>query len=135
MPESSLEHLVDRILQILGPEAQSEQVEELVAACLEYARKPSEFPSGERVIITAFGCDRPGILANLTRILFEAGVNILDVSQKILQEYFTLIMIADISRMQPSLKELQERLTRVGEQLGIRVYVQHEELFNAMFRP
>ncbi len=135
MPASALEQLIDRVLHILGPDAQAEQVEQLVAACLDYAQKPHETPSGERVIITAFGCDRPGILAHLTQILYEAGVNILDVSQKILQDYFTLIMIADISRMEPTLKELQEQLVRMGEQLGIRVYVQHEELFNAMFRP
>jgi ACT domain-containing protein len=92
-------------------------------------------PISGRIIVTSYGCDRPGILSALTTELFEAGVNILDVSQKILQGYFTLILLADLSASGLSPSEVQRRLSGPSERLGVRTLVQHEELFHAMHRP
>lgn len=145
--------LVDRIAQALGPAATPTRVEAVAAAVLSLTGdslagdslsgdgSPHAAPllfhdgSGERVIISAFGHDQPGVLARVSTAVFEAGANILDVSQKILQGYFTLIMIADISNPRASMQALQDRLNRIADEFGVRVFVQHEDLFNAMHRP
>ncbi len=56
-------------------------------------------------------------------------------SQKILQGYFTLIMLTDITALRGSMRDFQQQLTAVGDQLQVRILVQHEDLFNAMHRP
>ncbi len=134
-----IRRLVNRIADTLGPDADPARVEAVAAVVLEAleadappaaAKKP-----GERVIVTAYGLDKPGILAGITNIVSGAGCNILDVSQKILQEYFTLIMIADISALHGSVRDLQQQLTEVADHLDVRVMVQREDLFERMHRP
>ena len=135
--------LVSRVARALGADATPEKVEAVVAAVLEVnaasspvAASPSASPdTGERAVVTAYGIDHPGVLRDVTAGVSDAGCNILDVSQKILQGYFTLIMIIDLGGLQGSIAELQKRLSEIGEALGVRVMVQHEELFNAMHRP
>ena len=139
MPD--IRSLVHRIQQVLGPDASTDRVEASAALVLEAtvadvgAGASPAGAAGERAIVTAYGLDRPGILHAITEVVAQSGCNILDVSQKILQGYFTLIMLADIGQMHPSIQELQERLGQTGERLGVRVTVQHEDLFNAMHRP
>lgn len=89
---------------------------------------------GKRVIITVLGHDQIGILAAVTGILAEARVNILDVSQTILQEFYTMAMVADTSRCTMNLKELRERLEKKGEELELKITVQHEDIFRFMHR-
>lgn len=89
---------------------------------------------GKRVIITVLGHDRIGILAAVTGILADARVNILDVSQTIMQEFYTMAMVADISRCPLSLKELRERLEKKGDELDLKITVQHEDIFRFMHR-
>ena len=148
---TDLRALIDRISAALGPDATPAQVETVARAVLasqgETAPASSSFgaspsvsvigdgPISGRIIVTSYGCDRPGILAALTSELFDAGVNILDVSQKILQDYFTLILLADLSASGLSPADVQRRLDAPSERLGVRTIVQHEELFNAMHRP
>ena len=134
-----IRRLVNRIADALGPDADPARVEAVAAVVLETleadvppatAKKP-----GERVIVTAYGLDKPGILAGITNTVSGAGCNILDVSQKILQGYFTLIMIADISALHGSVRDLQQQLTEVADHLDVRVMVQREDLFERMHRP
>ncbi len=134
-----IRRLVNRIADALGPDADPARVEAVAAVVFEAieadappatAKKP-----GERVIVTAYGLDKPGILAGITNTVSGAGCNILDVSQKILQEYFTLIMIADISALHGSVRDLQQQLTEVADRLDVRVMVQREDLFERMHRP
>ncbi len=135
--------LVDRIAQALGPDVTPDRVESIAVSVLSYLEEPSvrttpvpfHEGTGERVLITAFGHDQPGVLARISTAVFESGANILDVSQKILQGYFTLIMIADISNPRTSVTGLQAQLQHLAESFGVRIYVQHEDLFNAMHRP
>jgi ACT domain-containing protein len=145
MPQD-LRALIERIADALGPDASPSQVESIARAALGQnghaeGRTPSNTPAvgagpiSGRIIVTSYGCDRPGILSALTTELFEAGVNILDVSQKILQGYFTLILLADLSASGLSPAEVQRRLSGPSERLGVRTLVQHEELFHAMHRP
>ena len=141
--------LIERIAAALGPDASPAQVEAIARAVLGHERgdgasasagPPSSptvggGPISGRILVTSFGCDRPGILAAITTELFEAGVNVLDVSQKILQGYFTLILLADLAGSGLGPKDVQQRLTTHADRLGVRVLVQHEELFYAMHRP
>ncbi len=135
-----IRHLVNRIADALGPEADPTRVEAIAAAVLEVFDDATDPPvsnrePAERVIVTAYGVDRPGILAGITNVVSDAGCNILDVSQKILQDYFTLIMLADVSSMRSTVRDLQNQLSELGTRLGVRVMLQHEDLFERMHRP
>jgi ACT domain-containing protein len=87
-----------------------------------------------RAIITVIGQDRIGIIARVTGILAECRVNVLDISQTILQEFFTMTMLTDLSAMEISLEELSTKLKKAGEEMGLSIRVQHEELFRSMHR-
>lgn len=87
-----------------------------------------------KAVITVLGKDRVGIIAGITAALAEISVNILDISQTILQDYFTMIMLVEPPADGLGLPELSERLERVGEKLGVQVRVQHEAVFTAMHR-
>jgi len=138
--------LIERITAALGPDATPAQVETIARAVLgsgngQARPAPASSPTvgggpiSGRILVTSYGCDRPGILAAITTELFEAGVNVLDVSQKILQGYFTLILLADLSSSGRGPKDVQQRLAKHADRLDVRVLVQHEELFYAMHRP
>lgn len=88
----------------------------------------------ERLIITTLGADRTGIVAGVSQVLAENNVNIEDVSQTILQGYFAMIMVVDIADSKLSLKELREQLDFKANEIGVKVLVQHEDLFRSMHR-
>jgi ACT domain-containing protein len=90
--------------------------------------------SSDRMIISVFGVDHPGIVAGVAQILAEAGCSIVDINQTVVQGKFAMVIIADTSRARESATELKDRLRREGEQLGVRIYAQREDLFNAMHR-
>jgi len=87
-----------------------------------------------KVVITVVGKDRVGIIAAITSCLAEHNVNIEDITQKILGEYFTMILVGDTSCCPVTLAELREKLTRKGEEVGVKVYLQHASIFRAMHR-
>ena len=96
---------------------------------------PDSIPMGStRVIITAFGINQPGVVAQITECLAENSCDILDISQKILQEFFALILIVDIGNCKTNLRELKDCLGEIGNKLGIRVLAQHEDVFNYQHR-
>jgi ACT domain-containing protein len=88
----------------------------------------------DRAIITIIGSDRVGIIAGISNVLAEANVNILDISQSVIREVFTMIMMVDLAGSAVSFRALRERLTRKGEELSLRVEIQREEIFKAMHR-
>ena len=90
--------------------------------------------SAARIIISVFGLDHPGIVAGVSQILAEALCSIIDINQTVVQGKFAMVIIADTTRARESTTELKERLRRAGEQLGVRIYAQREDLFNAMHR-
>ena len=96
----------------------------------------SESPEGsaDRMIISVFGVDHPGIVAGVAKILAEASVSIADINQTVVQGKFAMIVIANTSLARESAAELKERLRSEGEKLGVRIYAQREDLFNAMHR-
>lgn len=88
----------------------------------------------QRVIVTVVGTDKVGIIAGVAAELSEQKVNILDISQTILQDFFTMMMIVDISRSKVSLQELQSLLQKKGEEIGVQINAQHEDIFKFMHR-
>jgi ACT domain-containing protein len=88
----------------------------------------------KRVIVTVIGEDRVGIIASVAQALAQHQVNILDISQTILQDFFTMMMIVDISQSTVSLQELQDILKKLGEEIGMQIQAQHEDIFRYMHR-
>ena len=90
--------------------------------------------SSNRLVISVFGLDNPGIVAGVSQILAEADCSIIDINQTVVQGKFAMVIIADASRARESTAELKERLRNEGQTLGVRIYAQREDLFNAMHR-
>ncbi|MEZ4357503.1 MAG: ACT domain-containing protein [Eubacteriales bacterium] len=87
-----------------------------------------------RAIVTVLGTDKAGIIANVSDTLFKSNVNILDISQTILEEYFAMIMLVDLTELNISFESLKEQLKTLGEKIGVQIRIQREEIFNAMHR-
>ena len=87
-----------------------------------------------RAIVTVIGKDHVGIIADVTALLAQYGVNVLDISQTVLQEYFTMIMLVDVSACEVSFSELADQLERAGTEQNLSIRIQREDIFNAMHR-
>jgi ACT domain-containing protein len=85
-------------------------------------------------IVTIIGSDRVGIIAGIANVIAEANVNILDISQSVIREFFTMIMMVDLSAATISFEALADNLARKGANLGVKVEIQREEIFKAMHR-
>ncbi len=88
----------------------------------------------DRTVITVVGKDTVGIIAAVCTYLAENNVNILDINQSILQDFFTMMMIVDINNCNVPFNELRDGLTVVGESKGVEIKCQKEEIFNQMHR-
>ena len=86
----------------------------------------------KKAVVSILGEDRKGIIATVTRILYEYDVNILDISQTILSGLFSMILIADISSEHCVFEELKNSLAEVGRELNVQIRVQRSEIFEAM---
>ena len=91
-------------------------------------------PLSGRAIVTIIGSDRVGIIAGIANVIAEANVNILDISQSVIREFFTMIMMVDLSAATISFEALADNLARKGTNLGVKVEIQREEIFKAMHR-
>jgi ACT domain-containing protein len=135
--ESAVEQLVTDIYREVEPElarngrAQSSRFTSVGTSSSE---GPAREGSAERLIISVFGVDHPGIVAGVSQILAEASCSIVDINQTVVQGKFAMVIIANTSRSQASATELKERFRIEGEKLGVRIYAQREDLFNAMHR-
>lgn len=87
----------------------------------------------KRAIVSVIGKDQVGIIAKVTTLLAERNINILDISQTILQEFFTMMMLVDITNLE-DLESLQQQLAELGKSLGLTINIQREEIFQAMHR-
>ena len=85
-----------------------------------------------RAVMTVTGKDSKGIIAKVSAFLAEKNANIEDISQTILGEYFFMIMIVDISESTQALAELSKECSEMGKKIGMSIYMQHEDIFNAM---
>ncbi|MCX6175644.1 MAG: ACT domain-containing protein [Ignavibacteriales bacterium] len=136
--EEEVRKITFEAISELGDKATPEAVKELVRRRVEsmggdYKFDKSDVSSG-RVILTSFGLNHPGIVAGVTKALGDANCDIQDLSQKILGDFFTMIMVIDISTSQKDLKEIQEEMNKIAELLKIKIYLQHEDVFRFMHR-
>ncbi|MBQ6570313.1 MAG: ACT domain-containing protein [Clostridia bacterium] len=87
-----------------------------------------------RAVITVIGKDMVGILYKVSQICADENVNITEVTQSILQDMFAMIMLVDISECTAEFSELSDKLSALGQELGLSIHVMHEDIFNAMHR-
>lgn len=87
-----------------------------------------------RAVITVVGHDKIGIIAEVSRVLAENKINILDISQTIMQDMFTMIMLVSLERAETSFKVVSDTLETLGDTLGLSIRIQHEDLFQSMHR-
>jgi len=88
----------------------------------------------QKALVSVTGKDRPGIIAKVSTALFELNVNVLEISQTILDGYFTMLMIVDITAATAPIADVAVRLNEVGEELGEMISIQRADIFDAMHR-
>lgn len=87
-----------------------------------------------KAVITVVGKDRTGIIARVSSYLAEKKVNILDISQTIMQDLFTMIMLVDTKESEIPVENLSTDLKEIGKELSVTINIQHEDLFTSMHR-
>lgn len=90
--------------------------------------------NSSRVVVTVVGKDRVGIIAGVANTLAECNANIVDISQTIMQEFFTMIMMVDITTCTVDFSKLKEMLQGCGDALEVKITAQHEDVFHFMHR-
>ncbi|NLV35095.1 MAG: ACT domain-containing protein [Clostridiaceae bacterium] len=85
-------------------------------------------------VVTVLGKDKVGIIAGISRILSQANVNILDITQTTMQDLFTMTMLTDMTDANIAFSELSDSLEAAGRDMGLYVKIQHEDIFNTMHR-
>jgi ACT domain-containing protein len=83
-------------------------------------------------VVTVLGRDRVGIIADVSRLLADYGININDISQTILDDIFTMVMMVDLKDLIIEESDISDKLTELGKKLGVQITIQHTGLFNAM---
>ncbi|MEG8947644.1 ACT domain-containing protein [Rosettibacter firmus] len=139
LTEEEIRKITLETINELGKDATPSEIKEAVQKKIELMSdydlklKSGEVSSG-RVILTSFGLNKPGIVAAVTKALAESNCDIQDLSQRIMGDFFTMIMIIDISTSNKDLKEIQNEMAKVADQLKIKIYLQHEDVFRYMHR-
>lgn len=87
-----------------------------------------------KAIITVIGKDSVGILAKVSSACAEVGVNVVEVTQSVLQDMFAMIMLVEIDKSTVSFDQLKSNLNQVGEQTNTKVHIMHEDIFNSMHK-
>lgn len=87
-----------------------------------------------KAVITVLGKDTTGIIYRISEILYKTNNNILDLSQTIMEDMFTMIMLVDISKSSDSIDELNQKFKALGEELNLSIRIQHEDIFSSMHR-
>lgn len=88
----------------------------------------------KKIVVTVIGADRVGIVAGVTKELAKENINILDISQTILDGIFDMVLICDMENTKGSLKQVQDDMGELGRELGVDVRVQLADIFYAMHR-
>jgi len=85
-----------------------------------------------RAVVTVIGKDNVGILHKVSGICAEYHANVIEVTQSVLQDMFAMIMLVDISSISKDFSELVDRMTSLGNELGLSIHTMHEDIFNSM---
>lgn len=88
----------------------------------------------KRTIITVVGKDTVGIIAKVCTYLAENNINILDISQTIVNNYFNMMMITDMNKATKTISEVSDELDQLGQEIGVLIKCQREEIFDSMHR-
>ena len=88
----------------------------------------------KKCIVTVLGEDTVGIIAKVCTYLAENEINILDISQTIIQGYFNMMMIVDVANLKKDLKEVCDEMDALGKEIGVTIHCQREEIFEKMHR-
>lgn len=132
-----LRELAIKAIKELGDKATPDSVREYVAkaaSALNGMKIDSQKGDSGKVILTAFGHNRPGVISKISTCLSDSGCDIQDVTQKIMQEFFTMILILDITSSPKNLRDIQEDMAFIAQELNIKIYLQHEDVFRFMHR-
>ena len=135
--EQTVEQLVTEIYRTVEPSLArngSSASASFAASDRSNAGTAAAAGSADRLVVSVFGVDHPGIVAGVSQILADVGCSIVDINQTVVQGKFAMVIIADTTRSQASASELKERFRSEGEKLGVRIYAQREDLCNAMHR-
>lgn len=87
-----------------------------------------------KAVISVIGVDQVGILSRISEVCHKNNCNIVDVTQKVLQKYFTMIMIVEIDHCTLPFSDFSDSLAKVGEEMGLSIRTMHEDIFNSMHR-
>jgi len=85
-----------------------------------------------KAFITVIGKDKIGIIYRISGVLQENQINILDINQTLMQDYFTMVMLVDLSLMTIDFVTLKEKLERLADEIGVSIKIQREDIFNSM---
>jgi len=132
--ESAVEQLVTDIYQTVEPALAQNGASSTSMSRSGLGETATREGSSDRLVISVFGMDHPGLVAGAAQILAEAGCSIVDINQTVVQGKFAMVIIANTARSRLSVTELKDRLRSEGEKLGVHIYAQREDLFNAMHR-
>ena len=87
-----------------------------------------------KAIVTVIGKDKPGIIAGVCTLFAQSEVNILDISQTVMQDFFTMSMLVDLTKSTVSFTDLSDALKAKGEEMGVKIRIQREDIFDLMHR-
>ena len=87
-----------------------------------------------KAIVTVIGKDKPGIIAGVCTLFAQSEVNILDISQTVMQDFFTMSMLVDLTKATLSFTDLSDALTAKGEEMCVNIRIQREDIFDLMHR-
>lgn len=87
-----------------------------------------------RVVLTIVGKDKVGITAKVSNALAEMNINIININQNIMQGFFNMVLIADMAESNVSIAEARDKMAALGEEIGVEIRLQSEEIFSAMHR-
>jgi ACT domain-containing protein len=146
MPNKDLLYKITSAVYAEFGDADEQKVERLVTG-IYHAVRPFIAANGEsgtsqqtsasaqnRLVISVFGLDHAGIVSEVSNVLAEAGCSIVDINQTLVGDKFAMVIVASMTDSSLNISALKEKFKAVGERLGVRVYVQREDLFNSMHR-
>lgn len=87
-----------------------------------------------KAIVSVIGKDKKGIIAKVSNTLYQLNVNIEDISQTVMQDYFTMIMLVDLSGATCDFNAITQKLNEAAEDIGVEIHIQNEAIFNSMHR-
>lgn len=137
--EEDIRKITLTTVEELGENATIEKVQNVVSNVVKklsennFETKYSSKDSG-RIILTSFGLNKTGIIAAITKKISDNKCDIIDLTQKLMDDFFTMIMIINISNSPKDYNEIVSEMNLLADELKIKIYIQHEEIFTAMHR-